>query len=156
MPMIKLFVALYLSVMLVSGTWADRLLFTPIQGIEYSDVIVYGHIESITEGRILHNIKARYKLDMYLVKFKVDSVMKGDVGEYVYFEDIKGGRLAEKMHARRNQDRMLILLKESGWANPKYYTVEYPDGNIMNERDALYSVVQEVAVERPLEWKMRP
>lgn len=131
---------------LMSFTTFDRVQYTLVEYIQMSDVIVQGHIESITQGRILRRPDGRKGgFSMALIKFKVSETLKGNPGEYVYFEWLKGGMPAEKMRKNRYTQQMIIMLGPPDFGSD-YYRIDNSKYALRSEVDKVYSLVTERAL----------
>ncbi len=113
---------------------------TPTEVLETSEVIVRGHIVSVTEGRIVENNNGYSRpINTALFKIEVSKVIKGDIGKFVYFEYIRGGLPAETMDKRKYTEDILFFLRQPTWDKATYTFHNSPNG-LMNEVDTLYTL----------------
>ncbi len=156
---------------LLGGTKVRYRPLPTAETIQQSEVIVRGHIVSISAGRTLYpNNGFSNPMDTVLIKIGISRSLKSPytASDFVYFEYLLMGIPINYLNKNKYKEEILVLLRTPTWNSSAYTMVTSKEG-LMHEVDTLYRLTSqrtlliekkvdskgEIRVSQPLD-EMRP
>lgn len=133
---------------LLGGTKVDYRPLPTAESIQLSEVIVRGHIVSISAGRTFYpNNGFSNPMGTVLIKMGVSHSLKGPytASDFVYFEYLLMGIPINYLNKNKYKEEILVLLRTPTWDSSDYTMVTSKEG-LMHEIGTLYRLTSQRAL----------